>query len=81
MLICLSSNQTFAIKLIVVPRECLTDFNYGVIIGQDTMRAIDLDTSIQENMISWGEEQIPMVPHNYWTKEWILQQKAISSSS
>ena len=76
MLPCLSWNQTFAIKLMVVPWECSTDFNYGVIFGQDTRWALDLDTSIQDNMISWGEEQIPMVPCNYWTEEQILQKKA-----
>ncbi len=76
MLICLSSNQTFAIKLIVVPRECSTDFNYGVIIGQDTIWALNLDTSMWDNMILWGDKQIPMVPCDYWTGEWILQQKA-----
>ena len=62
MLPCLSSNRTFTIELMVVPQECSTDFDYGVIMGKDTMQYLDLDTSIQDNMISWGEEQIPMVP-------------------
>jgi len=69
-------NCTFMIELMVVPQECSADLNYGVILSQDTMQALDLDTSIRDNTIPWGEEQISMVPHDYWTEEHILQQKA-----
>ncbi len=65
MLPCLSSNWTFTIELMVVPKESLADLNYGVILGQDTMQALDLDTSVLDNMISWGELQFSMVPQYY----------------
>lgn len=32
------------------------------------MQALNLDTSVRNNIISWGEEQILMIPCNYWTK-------------
>ena len=48
---------------------------YGVILGQDGMRSLDLDTSIRENAITWGEKTISMVPRDYWTPERIKQNK------
>ena len=76
MLLCLSTNHTFSMELMIVPQECSADLNYGIVLGQDTMRALDLNTSICNNTISWGEELISMVPYDYWTTEQILQQKA-----
>lgn len=76
MLPCLSTNRTFSIDLMVIPEKCSADMNYGAIIGQESMRLLDLDTSIRENTISWGEKSIPMVPRDYWTAERIQQQKA-----
>jgi hypothetical protein len=49
--------------------------NYGTIIGQGSMRLLDLNTSVRDNTISWGEKSIPMVPRDYWTAERIQQQK------
>ena len=52
--------------------------NYGTIIGQGSMRALVIDTSIHHNTISWRDTEIPMFPHNYWTAERIQQeQKAL----
>ena len=48
---------------------------YGVIMGQDSMSHLNIDTSITNQTISWGEKSIPMVPRNYWTKEKIRQLK------
>jgi hypothetical protein len=74
MLPTLSNNQTFEIELMVVPKE--HTMKYGVILGQDGMRtSLDLDTSIQENAITWGEKTISMVPRDYWTPERIKQNK------
>jgi hypothetical protein len=76
MLPCLSTNRAFTIKLMVIPKECGVDMNYGVIIGQESMRLLDLDTSVHDNTISWGDCEISMVPCDYWTVERILQQKS-----
>ena len=62
MLPCLSSNQTFTIELMVIPKQCSVDMNYRVIIGQESMQLLDLDTSIRDNTISWGDQSISMVP-------------------
>ena len=37
MLPCLSSNRTFTIELMVIPKEFSTKMNYGAIIGQESM--------------------------------------------
>ena len=62
-------------ELYVIHEEC-TEMNYGIIIGQETMRKIDLDTSIRDNMISSGDGEIAMVPRGYWNKQQIVQQQA-----
>ncbi len=46
MLPCLSTNRTFTIELMVIPKESGVDMSYGVIIGQESMRLLDLDTSV-----------------------------------
>lgn len=75
MLPCLSTNRTFSIDLMVIPEKCSAEMNYGAIIGQESMRLLDLDTSVRDNTISWGEKSIPMVSRDYWTAERIQQQK------
>ena len=65
MLPCLSRNRTFMIELMVVPKECSTENNYGAIIGQESMRLLDLDMSVRDNTISWGDERIAMAPRDY----------------
>jgi hypothetical protein len=75
MLPCLSTNRTFSLELMILPKECSHQANYGVIIGQETMRLLDLDTSVRENTISWGECEIGMVSRDHWTPERIVQQK------
>ena len=47
----LSMNQTFSIELMVMPKKFSSDPNYGVIIGEESMRLLNLDTSVQDNMI------------------------------
>ena len=37
MLPCLSTNRTFTIELMVIPKECGVDMSYGIIIGQESM--------------------------------------------
>jgi hypothetical protein len=40
------------------------------------MRLLDLDTSVRDNTISWGDWEFNMVPRDYWTTERIIQQKS-----
>ena len=75
MLPCLSSNRTFTIELTVIWNQCSVDMNYGIVIGQESMRLLNLDTSVRDNTISWGDQSISMVPRDYWTAERIQQQK------
>ncbi len=74
MLPCLSTNRTFTAELMVIPSQ--KSSNYEVILGEESMRALDLDTSVRDNTISWGDKEIPMVPRDYWTMERILRHKA-----
>ena len=76
MLPCLSANRSFTIKLMVIPKECCVDMNYGIIIVQESMRLLDLDTSVRDNTISWGDCEVNMVSRDYWTTQRILQQKS-----
>jgi hypothetical protein len=39
--------------------------NYGVILSQDSMQLLNLDTSVNENKVFWGEKEIAIVP-GYW---------------
>ena len=76
MLPCLSKSKTFTLELMIIPKECSSDMNYGAIIGQDSMRTLVIDTSVRHNTISWHDNNISMVSRDYWTTERILQQKA-----
>ena len=69
MLPCLSQNHRFMISLMIMPKPSSGDKNYGVIMDQESMKCLDLDSSIRKGNISWGEQQIPMVPRNYWTEK------------
>jgi hypothetical protein len=76
MLPCLSTNETLTLELMIIPKEYSNDLHYGAIIGQDSMRKLDIDTSVRHNTISWHDNKISMVSRDYWTTERILQQKA-----
>lgn len=75
MLPCLSTSETFTIELMIIPKECSNDMSYGAIIGQDSMRTLDIDTSVRHNTISWQDKEIPMVSRDYWTAKRIQQQR------
>ena len=68
---CLSTSKTFTLELMIIPKECSSDMNYGAIIGQDSMPTLDIDTSVRHNTISWHDKNIPMVSRDYWTAEQI----------
>jgi hypothetical protein len=59
----------------IIPKECSSDMSYGTIIGQDSMPALDIDTSICHNTISWHDNDISMISRDYWTMKRIKQQK------
>jgi hypothetical protein len=77
MLPCLPTNRTFTAELMVISTQ--ETGNYGIILGQDSLHSLDLDTSVQDNTIYWGEKEIPMVPCYYWTTEKIQHRKACLS--
>ncbi len=52
--------------------------NHGVILGLETMKQNDLDTSVCDSSITWSNKLVmPMVLHTFWTKE--HQQKMVES--
>ena len=63
----LSKNKTFNATLWVVPKEC--EMDYGVVLGQDTMISIDLDTSMTKQEFRWGEITREMPPYKYFTEQ------------
>ena len=64
----LTNRRSFTVTLQVTP-EMVGNFGYGIILGMKLMKDVGLDTSIQQQSITWGEElTIPMVPGNFWTK-------------
>jgi hypothetical protein len=64
----LSKRREFDLTLQIVP-ETVT-LNYGIVLGLNTMKQIDLDTSVSNETISWGNKlSIPMVTQSFWNKE------------
>ena len=63
MLPVLSSDRTFDIELEVVPTA--GHMTYGIILGQDTMRKLEIDTIISKNIFTWKDIQRPMVARDY----------------
>ena len=55
----LSSDCTLDIELEVVPVK--GHMTYGIILGQDTMRKLEIDTIISKNIFTWKDIQRPMV--------------------
>lgn len=49
--------------------------NDGAINGQESMRMLNIDTSIWQTTIPLGERLLLMIPHDYWTAEWTQQQQ------
>jgi hypothetical protein len=74
----LSKRREFELTLQIVPDTI--SLNYGIVLGLDTMKQIDLDTSVRNKTISWsGELSTPMVPQSFWSKERMA--KLIESTS
>ena len=62
MLPCFTAQRSFKVVFNVMPKEVSIDATYGVIIGQDTMRQLKIDTSVLTNSITWDNLTTPMVP-------------------
>jgi hypothetical protein len=64
----LSIRREFKLTLQIVPDA--VSLNYGIVLGLDTMKQINLNTSVQNETISWSNElSTPMVPQFFWSKE------------
>ncbi len=58
----------FMITLQIVSKQ--VTINHGVILGLETMKWIDLDTSVCDSLISWSNKlMMLMVSRTFWTKE------------
>lgn len=66
---CLSQNFPFTIALMVIQQNCSCEMTYRVIMGEESMQKLDVDTSILEGTISLGERQIFMVSRDYLMEE------------
>ena len=74
---CLSKTRRFSGEFEIIPEGA--NASYGVFLGSVKMRELDIDTSVRDNTISWGEDlAIQMVRRGHWTPERI--QMAISRS-
>ena len=72
MLPCFTAQRSFKVVFNVMPKEVSIDATYGVILGQDTMRELKIDTSVLTNLITWDSLTTPMVPRGYWSHETII---------
>jgi hypothetical protein len=74
----LSKRREFKLTLQIVPDT--VSLNYGIVLGLETMKQINLNTSVRNKTISWSNElSTPMVPQSFWSKERMA--KLIESTS
>mmetsp|Transcript_34254 Transcript_34254/g.72079 ORF Transcript_34254/g.72079 Transcript_34254/m.72079 type:complete len:146 (-) Transcript_34254:919-1356(-) len=64
----LLQTQHFSARMQVESKE-LGDPRYGVIIGRELMKELDINLSLRDDTITWGELTCNMVLKVYWTKE------------
>ena len=62
----LSQDQSFSVELEVVPDN---NMSYSIIMGQQTMHDLQIDTKISSYEIIWNDIHRPMVDQNYWSKQ------------
>ena len=67
----LSQDKTVTLDLEVVPNEAR--MTYGIIIGQDTMHDLQMDTKISTHEIIWDGIHKPMVSRKYWSNKRVKQ--------
>ena len=66
MLPVLSQDRSFSVELEVVPDR---NMSYSIIMGQQTMHDLQIDTKISSYEIIWNDIHRPMVDQNYWSKQ------------
>jgi len=65
----LSRSRHFKTTIQIIPKE-LGVQEHGMFIGQDLMKAIDLDTSMRTDTLTWGSDcGTQMVAKSYWNEE------------
>ena len=67
MLPVLSQDKTVTLELEVVPDEA--HMTYSIIMGQDTMHDLQIDTKISTHEIIWEDTHRPMVSRKYWSNK------------
>ena len=67
----LSQTDTVTLELEVVPDEA--HMTYSIIMGQDTMHDLHIDTKISTHDIIWGDTHKPMVSRKYWSNKRMQQ--------
>jgi hypothetical protein len=66
-LLMLSKQREFEVSVQIVPQQ--VTMNHGVILGFETMKQIDLDTSVCDSSISWSNKLVtPIVLCTFLTK-------------
>ncbi len=68
MLLAITTSRRFLLTLQVSEHKA----DYDVILGQESMRLLELNTDIVEGVITWGKSDtllVPMVPRDHWTTE------------
>ncbi len=73
----LSKRREFKLTRQIVPES--VSIKYSIVLSLETMKRIDLDSSVINVSFSWRDElSTPMVPQSFWSKERIV--KLIESS-
>ncbi len=64
----LYKRREFELTLQIVPES--VSINYRIVLGLETIKQINLDTSVRNETICWSNElSTPMVPQSFWSKE------------
>ena len=63
----LSQDKTVTLDLEVVPDKA--HMTYSIIMGQNTMHELNIDTKISTHEIIWGDTHRPMVSCKYWSNK------------
>ena len=71
MLPVLSQDKTVTLELEVVPDKA--NMIYSIIMGQDTMHDLQIDTKISTHEIIWEDTHRPMVSRKYWSNKRMKQ--------
>ena len=70
-----SGDRMFNFELEVVPTR--GHMTYSMILGQDTMRKLEIDTIISKNIFTWKGISRSIVARDYWSKERVKSMELI----